>query len=141
MPISAWKRPREGAQAEPGYQSRSEPLPALNALFPSPAFLKNQKISINFVLYPRANSATASSALSTEDRIRVEDEATQCVEQWEETDETRTNFTIRRRRPSITTSANEFWTSMRLTPVFGPTGKEPRRADVRCPLRLAPLRT
>ena len=39
------------------------------------------------------------STLSTEDRIRVEDEATQCVEQWEETDEMRTNFTIRLATP------------------------------------------
>ena len=35
------------------------------------------------------------STLSAEDRIRVEDEATQYVEQWEETVEMRTNFTIR----------------------------------------------
>ena len=35
------------------------------------------------------------SALSVEDRIRVEDEAKQYVEQWEETVEMRTNFTIR----------------------------------------------
>ena len=102
---------------------------------------KSKKFDQLCVLAARELGYGELPALSTEDRIRVEDEATQCVEQWEETDETRTNFTIRRRRPSITTSANEFWTSMRLTPVFGPTGKEPRRADVRCPLRLAPLRT
>ena len=35
------------------------------------------------------------STLSVEDRIRVEDEAKQYVEQWEETVEMRTNFTIR----------------------------------------------
>ena len=35
------------------------------------------------------------SALSVEDRIRVDDEAKQYVEQWEETVEMRTNFTIR----------------------------------------------
>ena len=33
--------------------------------------------------------------LSVEDRIRVEDEARMYVEQWEETVEMRTNFTIR----------------------------------------------
>jgi hypothetical protein len=35
------------------------------------------------------------STLSVEDRIRVEDEARLYVEQWEETVEMRTNFTIR----------------------------------------------
>ena len=35
------------------------------------------------------------STLSVEDRIRVEDEAKLYVEQWEETVEMRTNFTIR----------------------------------------------
>ena len=35
------------------------------------------------------------STLSVEDRIRVEDEAKQYVEQWEETVEMKTNFTIR----------------------------------------------
>ena len=35
------------------------------------------------------------STLSVEDRVRVEDEAKQYVEQWEETVEMRTNFTIR----------------------------------------------
>ena len=35
------------------------------------------------------------STLSVEDRIRVEDEAKQYVEEWEETVEMRTNFTIR----------------------------------------------
>jgi hypothetical protein len=35
------------------------------------------------------------SALSVEDRIRVDDEAKQYVEQWEETVETKINFTIR----------------------------------------------
>ena len=36
-----------------------------------------------------------ASTLSVEDRIRVEDEAKLYVEQWEETVEMRTNFTIR----------------------------------------------
>ena len=35
------------------------------------------------------------ATLSVEDRIRVEDEARMYVEQWEETVEMRTNFTIR----------------------------------------------
>ena len=35
------------------------------------------------------------STLSGEDRIRVEDDAKQYVEQWDETVEMRTNFTIR----------------------------------------------
>ena len=35
------------------------------------------------------------STLSVEDRIRVDDEAKQYVEQWEETVEMKTNFTIR----------------------------------------------
>jgi hypothetical protein len=35
------------------------------------------------------------STLSVEDRIRVEDEAKQCVEQWEETVEMRTSPAIR----------------------------------------------
>ena len=35
------------------------------------------------------------STLSVGDRIRLEDEAKQYVEQWEETVEMRTNFTIR----------------------------------------------
>ena len=39
------------------------------------------------------------SALSVEDRIRVEDEAKQYVEQWEETVEMKTDFTIRRITP------------------------------------------
>jgi hypothetical protein len=39
------------------------------------------------------------STLSGEDRIRVEEEAKQHVEQWEETVEMRTNFTIRPIRP------------------------------------------
>ena len=37
----------------------------------------------------------ALSALSVEDRFRVEDEAKQCIEQWEETVEMKTNFAIR----------------------------------------------
>ena len=40
--------------------------------------------------------------LSVEDRIRVEEEAKQYVEQWEETVEMRTNFTIRPVTPSPT---------------------------------------
>ena len=39
------------------------------------------------------------STLSVEDRIRVEDEAKQYVEQWEETVEMKTNFTIRPTTP------------------------------------------
>jgi|ERR1700737_2578413 hypothetical protein len=39
------------------------------------------------------------STLSVDDRIRVEDEAKQYVEQWEETVEMKTNFTIRPNTP------------------------------------------
>ena len=47
------------------------------------------------------------STLSVEDRIRVEDEAKQYVEQWEETVEMRTNFTIRPVTPCVV-----FWPSI-----------------------------
>ena len=57
---------------------------------------KNLKNSVRCVLWQRANSATSDlSTLSVEDRIRVEAEARLYVEQWEETVEMRTNFTIR----------------------------------------------
>ena len=39
------------------------------------------------------------STLSVEDRLRVEDEAKQYVEEWEETVEMRTDFTIRLMTP------------------------------------------
>ena len=99
---------------------------------------KSKKFDQLCILAAREFGYGEFTTLSTEDRIRVEDEATQYVEQWEETVEMKTNFTIRpitplrRLLPSITTSANGFSTSMRLTPVFGPTGKEPRNADVPC---------
>jgi hypothetical protein len=41
----------------------------------------------------------ALSTLSVEDRFRVEDEATQCIEQWEETVEMKTNLAIRPMTP------------------------------------------
>jgi hypothetical protein len=67
------------------------------------------------------------STLRVEDRIRVEDEAKQCVDLWEETVEMRTSSAIRPITPS---------TSTKLTPVFGLTGNVPRSADLQRHFRL-----
>ena len=70
------------------------------------------------------------STLSVEERIRVEDEARQSVDLWEETVEMRTSPAIAQLRPcgacwrSIMTSAKGSSTSTKLTPVFGPTVNE-----------------
>ena len=56
---------------------------------------KSKKFDQLCILAGREFGYGEFSTLSTEDRIRVEDEATQYVEQWEETVEMKTNFTIR----------------------------------------------
>ena len=74
---------------------------------------KSEKFGEVYAVAARELGYGDLSTLSVEDRIRVEDAAKQYVEQWEETVEMRTNFTIRpvtplRRllaRPSTTTFA------------------------------------
>ena len=86
------------------------------------------------------------SSLSVEDRIRVEDEAKLYVEQWEETVEMRTNFTIRPVTPMRHLLAEYHDICERILDeheiVAGlwPTGKEPRSADAQRPFRLRHLR-
>ena len=104
---------------------------------------KSEKFDQVFALAARELGYGELATLSGEDRIRVDDEAKQYVEQWEETVEMRTSFAIRPITPlrrllaEITTSANESSTSMTLTPVFGPTGKEPRGADAQRPFKTS----
>jgi hypothetical protein len=56
---------------------------------------KSKKFDQLCILAARELGYGELSTLSTEDRIRVEDEATQYVEQWEEAVEMKTNFTTR----------------------------------------------
>jgi len=57
--------------------------------------LKSQKFDQLCALVARELGYDELSILTAEDRIRVEDQATQHVELWEETVEMKTNFTIR----------------------------------------------
>ena len=72
------------------------------------------------------------SALSVQDRIRVDDQVEQYVEQWEETVEMRTGFTIRpitslrRLLAEYQDIANGLSMSTRSTPVFGPIARVSR---------------
>ena len=76
---------------------------------------KSEKFGELCALVARELGYGELSTLSVEHRIRVEDQANQYVEQWEETVEMRTNFTIRPVEsrlcviswPSITTFAKE----------------------------------
>ena len=56
---------------------------------------KSEKFGELCALVARELGYGELSTLSVEHRIRVEDQANQYVEQWEETVEMRTNFTIR----------------------------------------------
>ena len=56
---------------------------------------KSEKFGEVYAVAARELGYGDLSTLSVEDRIRVEDAAKQYVEQWEETVEMRTNFTIR----------------------------------------------
>ena len=76
------------------------------------------------------------------------EEARHYVEQWEETVEMRTNFTVRPVTPLQSSFGRvsrhlrkESWTSMKLSPVFWPTVKEPGSADAHRPFKTsAPAR-
>ena len=57
--------------------------------------LKSKKFDQLCALVARELGYDELSILTVEDRIRVEDQATQHVELWEETVEMKTNFTIR----------------------------------------------
>ena len=98
---------------------------------------KSEKFSQVCTLAARELGYGELSTLSVEDRIRAEDQAKQYVEQWEEMGEMKTNFTIRSVTPlrRLLAEYHEICeripTSMTLTPVFGPTGKEPRSGDAR----------
>ena len=76
--------------------------------------------------------------LSTEDRIRVEDEATQYVEQWEETVEMKTNFTIgpisplRRLLAEYHDICERILHEHEIDARLWAYRKEPRNADVPC---------
>ena len=68
-----------------------QPMTKLELLYAQ----KSKKFDQLCILAAREFGYGEFTTLSTEDRIRVEDEATQYVEQWEETVEMKTNFTIR----------------------------------------------
>ena len=98
--------------------------------------LKSKKFDQLCALVARELGYDELSILSAEYRIRVEDQATQHVELWEETVEMKTNFTIRPITPLRRLLAEyrdiceKSSTSMKLTPVFGPTEKELRGGAV-----------
>jgi hypothetical protein len=87
------------------------------------------------------------STLSVEDRIRVEDEAKLYVEQWEETMEMRTNFTVRPVTPLTHLLAEYHDICERLLDEHEIVAcllayrKEPRNADAQRPLKKSRLRS
>jgi hypothetical protein len=79
---------REKSYCHPG---GLQPMTKLELLYAQ----KSKKFDQLCILAARELGYGELSTLSTEDRIRVEDEATQYVEQWEEAVEMKTNFTTR----------------------------------------------
>jgi hypothetical protein len=81
----------DGGSRAAAIQGGLQPMTKLELLYAQ----KSKKFDQLCILVAREFGYGEFSTLSTEDRIRVEDEATQYVEQWEETVEMKTNFTIR----------------------------------------------
>jgi len=81
----------DGGSRAAAIQGGLQPMTKLELLYAQ----KSKKFDQLCILAARELGYGELSTLSTEDRIRVEDEATQYVEQWEETVEMKTNFTIR----------------------------------------------
>ena len=108
--------------------------------------LKSKKFDQLCALVARELGYDQFSILTVEDRIRVEDQATQHVELWEETVEMKTNFTIRPITPLRRLLAEyhdiceKSSTSMKLTSVFGPTEKGLRGGAVQRRFRTQHLR-